>query len=263
MTSPHRPRTLGKTGVHVPAIGYGTAPLGREQVTRAHAVRCLNYAIDRGITFLDTAADYGSEPHVGAVMRHRRDDVFLATKVIRPSRLGVIDDLRQSLARLETDYVDLVQLDSIYSRSDLESALAPGGALAALEQARKHGMTRFIGLTGHARPEVLADAIECYPFDTLLVGLGMADRLVASPETTLLPIASRQQLGIIAMKSLGHGCFQVGDIALKHALAQPEVTLAVVGLDGPVQIDESLELAAKTPALVQDIPPQEEAARAF
>src|SRR3954451_13402217 len=75
---PQRP--LGATGVTVPLIGYGTAPLGKETITREHATRCLNHAIDAGITYLDTSPDYGSEPHVGAVMQTRREAVFLATK---------------------------------------------------------------------------------------------------------------------------------------------------------------------------------------
>ena len=93
-------RPFGATGVIVPLIGYGTAPLGKKQITRDHAERCLNYAIDSGITYLDTSPDYGSEPHVGAVMRTRRQEVFLATKVNRRSKQGVLDELQESLDRL-------------------------------------------------------------------------------------------------------------------------------------------------------------------
>src|SRR5512138_3857982 len=106
-------RTLGATGVRVPLVGYGTAPLGRPDVTRAHATDCLDHAIDRGITYLDTSPDYGSEPHVGEVMRARRDDVFLATKVNNRSRGKVLDELKQSLDRLKTDHVDLIQVHAV------------------------------------------------------------------------------------------------------------------------------------------------------
>jgi aryl-alcohol dehydrogenase-like predicted oxidoreductase len=88
-------RPLGATGVTVPLVGYGTAPLGKPDVTRAHAVRCLNHAIDQGITYLDTSPDYGSEPHLGEVMRTRRDEVFLATKVNNRSKSGVLDELKE------------------------------------------------------------------------------------------------------------------------------------------------------------------------
>src|ERR687893_3165087 len=92
-------RSFGTTGVTVPLIGYGTAPLGKSHITREHAVRCLNHAIDRGITYLDTSPGYGSEPHLGEVMRARRDEVFLATKVDRRSADGVLDELKESLRK--------------------------------------------------------------------------------------------------------------------------------------------------------------------
>src|ERR671933_407667 len=129
-------RQLGATGVTVPLIGYGTAPLGKPKVSREHAVRCLNHAIDLGITYLDTSPDYGSEPHVGEVMRSRRDEVFLATKVNRRSKQGVLDELKESLKKLQTDHVDLIQVHAVNAWADLEQALAPDGALAGLEEAR-------------------------------------------------------------------------------------------------------------------------------
>jgi aryl-alcohol dehydrogenase-like predicted oxidoreductase len=149
-------RPLGATGVTVPPIGYGTAPLGKDNIARDHAVRCLNHAIDLGITYLDTSPSYGSEPHIGEVMRARRDEVFLATKIDRRSKAGVLDELKESLRKLQTDHVDLIQVHAVNAWADLEQALAPDGALSALEQARDEGLVRFIGVTGHARPEILA-----------------------------------------------------------------------------------------------------------
>src|ERR671932_1268850 len=99
-------RQLGSTGVPVPLVGYGTAPLGKSHVSREHAVRCLNHAIDLGITYLDTSPDYGSEPHLGEVMRSRRAEVFLATKVNNRSKDGVRKELEESLRKLQTDHVD-------------------------------------------------------------------------------------------------------------------------------------------------------------
>lgn len=245
-------RPLGQTGVTVPLIGYGTAPLGKEQISRAHAVRCLNHALDSGITYLDTSPDYGSEPHVGAVMKSRRDEVFLATKVNKRSRQGVMEELKQSLDRLQTDHVDLIQVHAVNTWADLEQALAPDGAVAGLEEARERGMVRFIGITGHARPELLAQALSRYEFDTVLVALGMADRLVSSPETTLLPVAASKRVGVIAMKTLGHGCFESRDLALRYALSQQEVALAIVGMDSPGQIDDIVEIASNFRPLMEE-----------
>ncbi len=238
-------RTLGATGVQVPVIGYGTAPLGKEKnATREQAVRCLNHAIDRGITYLDTSPDYGSEPHVGEVMKTRRDEVFLATKINRRSKDGVLDEIKESLRRLQTDHVDLIQVHAINAWADLEQTLAPDGAIAALEQARDEGLVRFIGITGHARPEILGHAIMQYAFDTVLVALGAADRLVSSPETFLLPRAVERNVGVVAMKVFGHGEISNRELALRYSLGLKGVSLAIIGLDNERQIDEVVEQAA-------------------
>ena len=245
MTAPLRPaRPLGSTGVTVPLIGYGTAPLGKPHISREHAVRCLNHAIDRGVTYLDTSPDYGSEPHVGDVMRQRRDEVFLATKINRRGKDGVLDELKASLNRLQTDHVDLMQVHAVNAWADLEQALAPDGAVAALEQARDQGLVRFIGITGHARPEILGHALTRYPFDTVLVALGVADRLVTSPETFVLPRAVERNVGVIAMKVLGHGEFPNRGPALRYALGLPGVSLAIVGMKSTEEVDEAVAHAA-------------------
>lgn len=238
-------RSFGTTGVTVPLIGYGTAPLGKSHITREHAARCLNHAIDRGITYLDTSPDYGSEPHVGEVMRTRRDEVFLATKINRRSREGVLDELQASLRRLQTDHVDLIQVHAVNAWADLEQALAPDGAVAALEDARAQGLVRFIGITGHARPELLAHALRQYPFDSVLIALGMADHLVTGPDTFFLPVAQERDTAVIAMKVLGHGEFPNVERALRYSLALPGVSLAIVGMDETEQIDEIVEIASR------------------
>src|ERR671933_1275621 len=232
MPLPHRP--LGKTGVEVPIIGYGTAPLGKITVMDAPLLKkseaLLNHAIDQGITYLDTSPDYGSQPKVGEVMKTRRDEVFLATKVNKRRRDDVLEELRQNLKELQTDHVDLIQVHAINTMADLETALAPDGALTALEEARRQGMTRFVGITGHSRPWVLARALERYDFDTVLVATGPVDRLVNSPEEVVLPLARRKQVGVIAMKVYGHGELKQRALALRYALSLPGVSTAVVGM---------------------------------
>jgi aryl-alcohol dehydrogenase-like predicted oxidoreductase len=237
-------RPLGRTGVRVPVIGYGTAPLGHRGVSREQAVRCLNEAIDRGITYLDTSPDYGSEEHVGAVMRGRRDEVFLATKVNRRSRDGVLAELKESLGRLQTDHVDLIQIHAVNAMADLEQALAEDGALRGLEDARAQGLTRFVGITGHARPALLAHALTERRFDTVLVALGVCDRLVSSPETFLLPVAREHEVGVIAMKVLGHGQVTNRGLALRYSLGLPGVALAIVGMKAVEEIEQNVEVAA-------------------
>lgn len=242
MSIPHR--TLGSTGVSVPIIGYGTAPLGQHKdVTQGHAVRCLNRAIDAGITYLDTSPDYGSESYLGEVMKTRRDEVFLATKINRRSKEGVLDELKESLRKLQTDHVDLIQVHSVSAWADLEQALAPDGAVAALIEAREQGLVRYIGITGHARPEILGHALTQYRFDTVLVALGIVDRLVTGPETFLLPRARENNTGVIAMKVFGHGQVKDRKKAFNYSLALPGVSMAIVGLASEKEIDEAVGLA--------------------
>ncbi len=238
-------RTFGKTGVTVPVIGYGTAPLGKENISREHAVRCLNRAIDLGITYLDTSPDYGSEPHVGEVMKSRRHEVFLATKVNNRSKEGVLQEIKESLQKLQTDHVDLIQIHAVNAWADLEMALAKDGAVPALEQAKKDGLVKHIGITGHARPAVLGKALEEYPFDTVLVAIGMADRLVTSPESFLMPRAREQNVGVIAMKVLGHGEFPNRELALRYSLGIEGVSLAIIGMQEEAHIDEIVENASR------------------
>jgi predicted aldo/keto reductase-like oxidoreductase len=104
---------------------------------------------------------------------------------------------------------------------------------------------RFIGITGHARPEILGHALTQYRFDTVLAALGMADRLVTSPETFLLPRAVERTVGVIAMKVLGHGEFKSRELALRYSLGLPGVSLAIVGMDSTAQIDEIVHIAAE------------------
>ena len=240
-------RLLGKTGVRVPVIGYGTGPLGRIKLQDALAARrsvsLLNRAIDLGITYLDTSPDYGSQPKLGEVMKKRRDEVFLATKINKRRRDDVLDEMRQNLKELQTDHVDLVQIHAINTMADLETSLAPDGAISALEEARRQGMTRFVGITGHARPAVLAHAIQRYDFDTVLVALGAIDRLTSGPHATFLPIAEQKQVGVIAMKVFGHGTLESRALALRYSLNLPGVSLAIIGMGEEQQIDENVRLA--------------------
>src|SRR5436305_10165855 len=187
--------------------------------------------------------DYGSQPKVGEVMKARRDEVFLATKVNKRRRADVLEELRQNLKELQTDHVDLVQGHAVNTMADLEAALAPDGAVAALEEGRRQGMTRFVGITGHSRPWVLARALERYPFDTVLVAVGPVDRLVNSPEEVLLPVAQRKQAGVIAMKVYAHGELKQRGPALRYALGLPGVSLAIVGMAEESEIDENVRLA--------------------
>lgn len=238
-------RQFGRTGVEVPILGYGTATLGHIEadVPMDTGAAALNRAIDRGVTYLDTSPDYGSEPIVGAVMKERRDEVFLATKCNLRTRDGVLRDIHASLERLQTDHVDLLQIHALNTHADLEAVLAADGSIPGVEEARRQGLCRFVGITGHARPDVLARAIREYDFDAVLVALGAADRLVSKPETVLLPVAQERGTAVIAMKVLLHGEIGRRDLALRYSLGLPGVSLAIVGLKDAEEVDAAVEIA--------------------
>jgi aryl-alcohol dehydrogenase-like predicted oxidoreductase len=238
-------RQFGRTGVEVPILGYGTATLGHIEadVPTDVGVAALNRAIDRGVTYLDTSPDYGSEPIVGEVMKERRDEVFLATKCNLRTRDGVLRDIHASLERLQTDHVDLLQIHAVNTHADLEAVLAPDGSIPGVEEARRQGLCRFVGITGHARPDVLARAIQEYDFDSVLVALGAADRLVSKPETVLLPVAQERGTAVIAMKVLLHGEIGRRDLALRYSLGLPGVSVAIVGMKDAAEVDAAVEIA--------------------
>jgi hypothetical protein len=167
-------RTLGRTGakVSILAFGCGSRFLMYEDEDKAHAV--LNHAIDLGITYLDTAYAYGdgkSETRVGQVMKSRRKEVWLATKIPDRTRDEFMKRLEASLKRLQTDHVDLVHIHSLGQADDLAKIQAPDGALKGLLEAREQKMARFIGMTSHTNGEVMSKAIERHDLDCVQMAL--------------------------------------------------------------------------------------------
>src|ERR671912_1621701 len=146
-------RTLGRTGVEVSALGLGGYNLGLMKSKR-DAIRVVREALDAGVTFMDNAWEYHdgrSEELMGKAIEDRRAEVFLMSKVCTHGRdrKTAMRQLEQSLRRLKTDHLDLWQIHEVVYENDPDLHFAPGGAVAALEQARKDGKVRFVGFTGH------------------------------------------------------------------------------------------------------------------
>jgi uncharacterized protein len=200
---PHR--TLGRTGVSVPilALGCGSRFL-MYPADQASAV--LEKAIGLGITYLDTAIDYGngeSETRVGRVMATRRKDVFLATKVPTRARTrdAALKEVEASLKRLQTDHVDLLHMHSLGKEDDLARMEASDGALKALYELREQKVARAIGMTSHTDGAVMAKAIERNDLDCVQVAMNPAR--VLRFEELALPAAKKKNLGVILMKVTG------------------------------------------------------------
>lgn len=246
---PERP--FGRTGHAVRLFSLGGQATLEKPDTHDESIAIINRAIDLGVNYLDTAAAYGkgiSESYYGEVMRERRREVFLATKTRDRSRDGSLRILERSLKNLQTDRIDLWQLHNVRHQQDLDEIFAKGGALEALVEAREQKMTRFLGITGHYDPAVLARAIERFEFDTVLMALNPADRHRLSFIDGLLPLANRKKMGVIAMKIPARGrLFREGGItsmrdALTYVMTLP-ISTVIVGCDTVEQLEENIATA--------------------
>lgn len=255
-------RTLGRTGITVPILGFGSGSRFLMYEEEDKALEALNRAIDLGITYIDTAQSYGdgkSEERIGKVMATRRKEVILATKI--PGR--TVDEGRRqielSLKRLRTDRLDVLHIHALKDGADVAAIEAPGGVLKALYEARDQKVARAIGITCHADPEALRLALEHNDFDCTQMALNaglarMADTSQGmkatragekSFERLALPVATRKNLGIIAMKVFGQeqllGTAPMEKL-LAYALSLP-VSLASVGMPKLEHIEKNVALA--------------------
>src|SRR5690349_2901852 len=191
-------RRFGKTGEQVPVIGLGTGPAGMG-LSDEDAVALYHAAIDRGVTYLDTAPGYGrAHVQLGQVLPSRRDEVFLATKCYAATAADALRIHEQSLRDLQTDHVDLLYAHCVGS-FDPEQLLAPDGVFAGLREAQRRGWTRFIGFTAHHHPAKARTLLDRVEVDALMLAMNYADRHTYGFEDRILPLAGRLDLGIAAM----------------------------------------------------------------
>ena len=209
-------RSLGKTGVAVSALALGGVIGMQLPPSAVHDPAAIaETALNLGVTYFDTAPAYNngqSETNYGYVLARRRKEVFLATKTGDRTYDGTLRSIEQSLKRLQTDRVDLIQIHGISPTEDLDAWEKPTGVLTALHRLRDQKVTRFIGLTGHDSATRLREAIERYELDTLLTTFNPVSRRKPFRDD-LLPVANRKQMGVIAMKVMGggNGCLVTGN----------------------------------------------------
>jgi uncharacterized protein len=174
-------RNLGRTGLQGRRLQPRRASGAGARHNEAIAVPIVERALDLGVNYIDTSSIYGgperwSERYIGTVMKRRRAQAFLASKTKERTRDGSLRMIEQSLKLLQTDHLDLWQLHDIGLMEDVDAVFAKGGAMEALRQAQEQKMVRYLGVTGHFRPEPLMEAIRRHPFDTILMALNAADR---------------------------------------------------------------------------------------
>jgi aryl-alcohol dehydrogenase-like predicted oxidoreductase len=244
-------RPLGKTGVMVSALGLGGYHLG--DTNQREAIRIVHAAIDAGVTFMDNAWEYHegkSEEVMGKALAGRRDDVFLMTKCCSHGRDAktAMRQLEQSLRRLKTDHLDLWQIHEVVYDDDPARHYEKGGAVEALEQAKRQGKTRFVGFTGHKDPAIHLDMLRRgFAFDTVQMPLNCFDASFRSFQARVLPELVRRRIGVIGMKSLGDGTgikkrAVPATEALRYAMSLPVAT-TVSGIDSMRVLKQNLGVA--------------------
>lgn len=194
-------RPFGKTGQKVSILALGSAELPSGDAT----VKALNEMIDGGVNYFDTAPSYmggNSEITIGQVLKTRRKEVFLATKTLGRTADAAYREVQESLKRLQTDHVDLLQIHSVNDFGTLDQVLSKGGGVEGLERAKKEGLIRHIGITGHTRPEVISKALDSYPFESILVALSALDANLNDFASEVVPKAKKLGIGIVGMKAL-------------------------------------------------------------
>ncbi len=222
---------LGKTGRRVSMLALGTGYLGRNR-TIDEAAELVRYALDRGITYIDTARSYHTEKHVGRGIAGRRKEVFLATKTTERDYDSAMRELEESLKDLGTDYVDLWQVHALGHRKatakdELAHLRKPDGVMKAMRKMKQQGVVRHIGFTGHHDPDILLAVLEAdeFEFETVLfvISAALAAKGQLKWEQKVLPAARRRGLGLIAMKTLGGGAGPGDARALKKVKQYPTV----------------------------------------
>ncbi|MEW5901076.1 MAG: aldo/keto reductase [Acidobacteriota bacterium] len=243
-------RVLGKTGVSVPIIGFG----GGSRFCRIHdpegSVEVLNYALDNGLYYWDTAHDYvfegvTSEERYGLVLKERRREVFLATKTAERTYDGAMRHLEESLKRLQTDYLDIYQVHMVESLEDVERIGSKGGVLKALHKLRDQKVTRFIGYSGHLSAESMTGMANRYDFDTMLIALNHHAERKGDMEKGAIPVAAARKMGVMVIKVIRPREALAGIVPenlIRYALTLDHVSSAVIGHDSLDVLKENIAL---------------------
>ena len=240
-------RPFGKTGESFPILSFGGQRIvdGRG-CAEEEAIEIVNTAIDRGIRYFDTAWLYSrgqAETRLGKVAKHRRSEMWIATKAWDTTRDGARRQLEESLTRLQTDHVNEWRFHAVGTYERLEAFTGKGGALEAALQAREEGLVRYISISGHRDPQVLVEALNRFPFDTALIALSALDHFILSFAKEFLPIANAKGTAVIAMKALGFGSLiHEVERALRYAFSLP-VSTVIVGVESMAQLEQNLAIA--------------------
>lgn len=246
-------RKLGKTGEKVSLIGLGGFHIGTIK-DETESIRLMRTAIDRGVTFMDNCWSYHngrSEEWMGkALADGYRDKVFLMSKIDGQTKESAAKQIDESLRRLRTDRVDLMQHHEVIRETDPERILAGGGAREAMEEAKRAGKVRYLGFTGHKDPAIHLRMIEAsakagYPIDAVQMPLNVLDAHYKSFGQQVLPVLVKSGTGVLAMKTLAAGNAVKSGAAtavecLQFAMNLP-TSVVITGMESRERLDQALE----------------------
>ena len=222
-------RILGKTGLRISRIGFGGIPIQR--IDAEGTKELIHYLHKAGVNYIDTARSYTvSEEYLGYALEGIRKDFVLATKSMARTKAGMAKDIEISLKNLRTDYIDLYRIHNP-SEKDLETVLAPGGALEALLEAKEAGKIGHIGITLHP-VELFKTAVDLSWAETIMFPYN----LVETQAEDLIRTCAERNIGFIDMKPLAGGAIEDAALALRYVAANPNVTVVIPGM---ATIDEA------------------------
>jgi len=246
-------RNLGSTGEEVSIVGLGGAHIGTQD-SENDSIRIIRTAIDNGINFMDNCWDYNdgmSEIRMGKALRDGyRSKVFLMTKIDGRDKKTAMKQFDESLSRLQTDHIDLLQFHEIIRVSDPVRIFALDGAMEAVLEAKKVGKTRYIGFTGHKSPDIHLMMLQTgfdsdFIFDAVQMPLNIMDAQYDSFEKKVLPVLLENKIGVLGMKPLGGGLFLESNTVtateyLHYAMSLP-ISVVITGCDSLATLQQALE----------------------
>ena len=249
-------RLLGRTGVEVSLVGLGGWHLGFDYIDNELSTRIIRTAIDNGINFMDNCWDYNdgaSEERMGKALKDGyRERVFLMTKIDGRTKKDAAKQLDESLKRFDVDYIDLVQHHEILRYEDPHRIFDEDGANAALVEARDAGKIRFIGFTGHKDPRIHLYMLEVakqfgFRFDAVQMPLNVMDAHFRSFEKLVLPELVKEEIGVLAMKTLANGTILESKTVsatecLQYAMNLP-VSVVITGCESMDDLEQALNAA--------------------
>ena len=238
-------RVLGKTGLKISRLGFGGIPI--QKIDAEGTKKLMQSLVEHGINYIDTARGYTvSEEYLGYALEGIRDKFVLATKSMARTKEGMTADIEVSLRNLRTDYIDLYQVHNP-SAKDLEQVLAPGGALEALQEAKRTGKIGHIGITLHS-VDLFRQAVDFDWVETIMFPYN----IVESQGEDLIAKCKERNIGFICMKPLAGGALEDATLALRYIMNNDAVTVVIPGMAEEKEILQNVAAVADTRPLTEE-----------